>query len=90
MLKLNWSSRYKKDFKNCIKRKYDLSLLENVIDTLRIPKPLPRENYNHPLQGNYKGCQECHISSDWLLIYQILDDELYLIRTGTHSDLFKE
>ncbi len=88
MLKLNWSSRYKKDFKNCIKRKYDLSLLEKVIDTLRIPQPLPKANNNHFLQGDYKGCQECHITPDWLLIYQIFDDELYLIRTGTHSDLF--
>ncbi|WP_249311972.1 type II toxin-antitoxin system YafQ family toxin [Congzhengia minquanensis] len=89
MLNLNWSSKYKKDFKNCIKRNYDLSLIETVINTLRIPEPLPAKYYNHLLQGDYKGCQECHIAPDWLLIYQVFDNELYLIRTGTHSDLFE-
>ena len=77
MLNLNWSSKYKKDFKNCIKRNYDLSLIETVINTLRIPEPLPAKYYNYLLQGDYKGCQECHIAPDWLLIYQVFDNELY-------------
>jgi len=49
------------------------------------------ESYkDHPLKGKYTGCRECHITPDWLLIYEIADDELilYLTRTGTHSDLF--
>ncbi len=53
-------------------------------------KPLPPKYNDHALTGDYSGCRECHISPDWLLIYEIYEDELllYLTRTGTHSDLF--
>lgn len=44
-----------------------------------------RRDYN--LSGNHAGERECHIDPDWILIYRVNDDELYLIRTGTHSDL---
>lgn len=42
------------------------------------------------LIGDYAGFHECHITPDWLLIYQIYEEELYLLlsRTGSHSDLF--
>ena len=69
---------------------YDISLLTDVIKLLAEGKPLPDKNRDHQLTGNYSGCRECHISPDWLLIYEI-DGEtliLYLTRTGTHSDLF--
>ena len=51
---------------------------------------MPEKFRDHDLTGNYKGCRECHIQPDWLLVYEVNNDELilYLIRTGTHSDLF--
>ena len=55
---------------------------------LLIPTPLPPKNKDHPLLGNYTGNRECHITPDWLLIYRINNNELYLVRTGTHADLF--
>lgn len=88
MLKLNQSSKFKKDYKLCIRRNYNLELLKQTVDTLRIPTPLQPKNKDHGLSGNYAGCRECHILPDWLLIYRINSDELYLIRTGTHADLF--
>lgn len=88
MLNLNTSTKFKKDFKLCIKRGYNLQLLEAVVNTLRIPAPLPAQNKDHPLSGNWVGHQECHISPDWLLIYRVAGNDLYLARTGTHSDLF--
>lgn len=88
MLKLNASSKFKKDFKQCIKRGYDRKLLEEIISILRIPDKLPEKNREHYLTGNYKGRKECHITPDWLLIYEIYNDELYLVKTGNHSDLF--
>lgn len=88
MLKLNTSTKFKKDYRLCIKRGYNLNLLQAVVDTLRIPAPLPLKNKEHGLSGNYSGCRECHILSDWLLIYRIEGEELYLIRTGSHADLF--
>ena len=88
MLKVNSSGRFKKDLKLCKKRGYDLQLLETAIDILRIPDQLPIQNKDHFLKGDYSGRRECHIAPDWLLIYEIYEDELYLERTGTHSDLF--
>lgn len=67
-----------------------MDLLESVIDILRIPDKLPEKNKEHYLKGNYKGRKECHITPDWLLIYEVYENELYLDRTGTHSDLFKK
>ena len=88
MLSLNASTSYKKDLKLCKKRGYDLSLLNAVINTLLIPAPLPSQNKDHALKGNYIGRRECHVSPDWLLIYRVDGNELYLDRTGTHADLF--
>lgn len=81
---------FKKDYKLVKKRGYDLKLLQEIVTLLSEGKSLPEKNKDHALVGEYKGCRECHIKPDWLLIYQIFDDELilYLTRTGTHSDLF--
>lgn len=84
------TSQFKKDLKTVIKRGYNLELLATVVDTLASGKMLPPKYRDHALIGNYKGCQECHITPDWLLVYEIDRDELflYLTRTGTYSDLF--
>ena len=88
MLDVRYSGQFKKDMKTCARRRYDLELLKPVIDTLRIPAPLPPQYRNHSLSGQYSGYQECHVTPDWLLVYQYRDGELLLYRTGTHSDLF--
>lgn len=82
--------RFQKDLKRIQKRGYDISLLTEVIKILATGHPLPEKNRDHPLSGNLVGCRECHITPDWLLIYEISNEELilYLTRTGTHSDLF--
>ena len=90
MLNLNATAQFKKDRKRCIKRGYNMSLLNSVIDTLLIPASLSPENRAHPLSGNWTAHYECHIQPDWLLIYRIEGNNLYLDRTGTHADLFKE
>ena len=90
MLTINYSTRFKKDYKLVKKRGYDTSLLEEVLEMLCAEQPLPQKNRDHMLTGNYDGNRECHITPDWLLIYKIQNDELLLslTRTGTHSDLF--
>lgn len=84
------TSLFKKDLKTVKKRGYDIQLLNDVVDTLTMGLPLDEKYKDHKLIGNYQGCRECHITPDWLLIYEISEDELilYLTRTGTHSDLF--
>lgn len=88
MLDVRYSTKFKKDFKTCVKRRCKMELLQQTIDILRIPDALPPKNRDHNLSGNYSGYRECHIEPDWLLIYRQTDNELLLYRTGTHADLF--
>lgn len=90
MFEIFQSSKFKKDLKLAIKRGYRMELLGSVVDTLASGKPLDAKYQDHPLIGSYTGCRECHITPDWLLIYEIDGNQLYLYltRTGTHSDLF--
>ena len=90
MLKVRYSARFKKDFKAILKRGYDENLLQQTIELLVNESPLPQKYLDHILAGQYTGHRECHITSDWLLIYKIENDilTLTLTRTGTHSDLF--
>ena len=65
--------------------------LKNVISTLAEGQVLDKSYKDHKLTGNYLGCRECHVKPDLLLIYRIDNNilELALVRTGTHSKLFK-
>ena len=90
MLTIKYQTTFKKDYKRIVKRGYDVRLLEKVISLLAEQQTLPEKYRDHNLTGNYSNCRECHITPDWLLIYEIKDDELLLCltRTGSHSDLF--
>lgn len=90
MLEFETTTQFRKDFKRIEKRKYDLSLMDEVVQTLLEEKPLDAQYRDHALTGDYAGHRECHIQSDWLFIYRVNKDKLILVatRTGTHSDLF--
>ncbi|MCL1967029.1 MAG: type II toxin-antitoxin system YafQ family toxin [Fibromonadales bacterium] len=68
----------------------DMSLLLAIIRKLQNREMLDAKHRDHPLQGEYSECRECHITPDWLLIYSIDNEVLVLtaVRTGSHSDLF--
>ena len=85
------TSRFQRDLKRAAKRGYHTELLTAVIKKLADGVPLEQRYRDHALAGDYAGCRECHITPDWLLIYELDGDTLllYLMRTGTHSDLFK-
>jgi mRNA interferase YafQ len=87
---LRLSGAFKRDLKRITRRQYAIVKLDQVVDALSTGEPLPQVCRPHPLKGEWKGYHECHISPDWLLIYQIQPDELLLARTGTHADLFDE
>lgn len=89
MLTVTTAVRFRRDLRICAKRRYNMALLSAAINTLRIPAPLPQQNKDHGLTGQYAGHRECHIQPDWLLIYRVDGNELYLARTGTHADLFR-
>lgn len=90
MLKIQYHSKFKKDYKKIIKRGYSQEDFKTVLNILVSGNPLPEKYRDHTLSGNYIGFRECHINPDWLLIYKVDNDilTLALIRTGTHSDLF--
>ena len=86
------TSRFQKDLRLIEKRGYDTNKLLNIVKMLANGQALPAQYNDHPLKGNYIGCRECHIQTDWLLIYEYDKGDLilYLTRTGTHSDLFSK
>lgn len=92
MLKIEFSSQFKRDYKLAVKRGCDPAKLEEVVCILQAEKPLPERYRDHELTNsrNYKDMRECHIEPDWLLVYKIYRSvlSLKLIRTGSHSDLF--
>lgn len=90
MLTIKYQTAFKKDYKRIKKRGYNISLLAEVIDKLANQEELDKKYKDHALVGQWIGFRECHIAPDWLLIYQIKEDELVLTltRTGTHTELF--
>ena len=84
------TTRFSKDLKRIEKRGYKIDLLTEVIKTLAAGETLAPRYKDHAVKGVYEGCRECHVTPDWLLIYEIVSNDLmlYLTRTGTHSDLF--
>ena len=90
MLKIEYTNKFKKDYKRILERHLNESLLDEVLSLLIEEKTLPMKYRDHDLVGEYTGCRECHIQPDWLLIYRKDKEFLTLIltRTGSHSDLF--
>ncbi len=90
MLKIVPSNQFKKDLKLAKRRGCKIEHLRDVVDTLVHERKLDEKYRDHGLTGNYNGFRECHVEPDWLLIYRINQDELelFLFRTGSHSDLF--
>jgi mRNA interferase YafQ len=81
-------SQFRRDVKLARKRGRIMAKLREVILLLEQETALPTRYKDRPLSGEWKAARECHIEPDWLLIYQIDGDGIYLARTGTHSDLF--
>jgi mRNA interferase YafQ len=86
---LVYTTQFKKDFKRIQKQRKDLSKLKSILELLVAGESLPEKYKDHPLYGNYEGTRDCHISPDWVLIYVIVGNELRLIRTGSHAELFE-
>ena len=89
--KIKFTKRFKKDLKQVKKQGKDIEKLFTVIEKIAKDESLDEKYRDHSLLGNYKGIRECHIEPDFLLIYEKIEDFLILslIRTGSHSDLFK-
>lgn len=83
------TTRFKKDFKRYRRFTDKIRLLEKIVKLLEEEKEIPERFKPHPLTGNYGGCMECHIGPDYLLIWRNPEDGIiYLVRLGSHSELF--
>lgn len=87
---IRFSGQFKKSYKLCKRRGYDMTELQTVLLILGEQGSLPAKYRPHLLSGNMAGIWECHIQPDWLMLWQCNDNELtlLLLDTGTHSDIF--
>jgi len=88
---IKFTNQFKKDLKVAKKQGKDIEKLFEIIEKLANQEPLASKYRDHGLTGKYKGCRECHIDPDWLLIYEIIENIMVLLlyRVGNHSELFK-
>jgi len=80
---------FKRDLKRLESRGWNIEKLRVMISLLQSGVQLPVKAYPHKLSGEYEGFWECHIESNWLLIYRFTGQQVILARTGTHGDLFE-
>jgi mRNA interferase YafQ len=88
MLNLILGSQFKRDAKRMENRGKGMAKMREVIRLLIDGNLMPPQYKDHPLTGDWKHFRDCHIEPDWVLIYKVNDNDLYLVATGTHSDLF--
>ena len=88
MLKPIFHKQFKREVELAKKRGKNIKKLKDIINLLLEEEMLPAKNRNHKLKGEFKTYWECHIESDWLLIYKKTDKEIVFVRTGSHVDLF--
>ena len=83
-----YTKQFKKDMKQSIRQGKDIDQFKLIARALVSGKKLDPIFKDHKLIGNYTGRRECHIESDWLLIYKTENDLLIFERIGSHSELF--
>ena len=88
MRRVTQRTQFRRDFKRQKRRGRDIEKLIAVVGVLSKEGVLPRRP--HKLSGDWGGVWECHVEPDWLLIYDVSDEEVLLVRTGTHADLFRK
>jgi len=88
MLKPIYTRQFAKDLKKMQKRGKSSKKIKNIMRDLVSEIHLDVKHRDHKLIGYYKGRRECHVETDWLLIYKTTKQEITFERTGTHSDLF--
>ncbi len=90
MYSINYTNRFKKDLKRCQRRGLNIQLIMDAVSMLERTGVLPEQYKAHKLKGNRQSQWECHIESDWLMVWEQNDEQLTLLflETGTHADLF--
>ena len=92
MYTLEYTTQFRKDLKRVAKQGLDIELLRSVLRQLETNGQVGPEHRPHKLSGNWQGTWECHITPDWLLLYDLFDTVRIarLVRTGSHSKILKK
>ena len=89
MKQVVYGSQFRKDYKRYQHKPKMLAALNEIVRMLASGEEIPKRYLPHRLHGCYEGFMECHIQSDFLLIWIDKDTgTVYLERLGTHSELF--
>lgn len=88
MLTIIYTTSFKRDYKRAMKQRKNITKLDDILYLLAHQIPLDSKFRDHKLSGDYIGKRDCHIEPDWLLIYEIQNNDLILYRVGSHSELF--
>ena len=89
MLKIVYDGHFKRQLKSYQKKRYNMQTFQTVLVILTQEETLPAKYKDHALSGNWQGHRECHIDPDWLLIYKVTEENLVLVATGSHDELFR-
>ena len=89
MKSIRRTRQFRRDVQRMQRQGRGIEKLKNVLEALVEGEPLAAQYRDHVLVGQYKGTRECHLEPDWLLVYELAETEIVLIRTGSHSDLFR-
>lgn len=88
MLTITYTTSFKRDYKRAMRQRKNITKLDDILHRLSHQIPLDAKCRDHKLSGDHINKRDCHVEPDWLLIYEIQDEELTLYRLGSHSELF--
>ncbi len=90
MLTITYTTSFKRDYKRAVKQRKNIKKLDDILYQLSHQIPLNPKCRDHKLSGDHINKRDCHIAPDWLLIYEIKNEDLILYRVGSHSELFNK
>ena len=85
-----YTRQFEKDLKLAERRAKNLEKFKIIARTLLAGQALDPIHRDHKLVGDFVGRRDCHLESDWVLIYKTEGNRIIFERMGTHSDLFKK
>lgn len=85
-MRIVFQKSFQKDFAKC-SEKIQIQTEERVALFLR-DRFHPLLNL-HMLRGEYAECWSLNVNSDHRVIFMLAADTMYLIRIGTHSQLYR-
>jgi len=94
MLEIIIENSFKKDIQRDKKsgkyKKNDFELLKILINKLANQKEIEDIYKRHSLKGNLENFEVLHIKNDWLLVFKVDENYLYLVMLGKHTQVYKK